>query len=647
MTLRVSLLGPLQVIRGEEIVTPSAGKLRQLLSLLALCANNIVLIEQIIEELWEQCPPASVSTTLQTYIYLLRKDLGLGRPQSTRASGTVDRRPSLQTSPYGYQLCLDTELLDSLRFEQLAERGRLELEAGKTATAAGTLAEALQHWRGPALVDVACGPLLQAEVLRLEENRKSTLENRIDADLALGRHMELLGELTALVAKHPTHEGFPARLMKALYRAGRRSDALGVYQRLRYNLATELGLDPSTEVERLHQSILNADSVLDLPEPAESSTVLPVTSTPPSQIPHAVPEIVGRSQQLAEIFDLLTAPAPERPTVVMIAGPPGVGATTICAHVSHQVRGCYPGGQFFAAMIDQDGRRVGAAKVLENFLKAIGVPEDRMPPSLMERAQVFQDWARTRKILIVLDDVVDTCQVSPLLPVNPDSALLVTCRRRLSIPSVSTLVNIPPLTVDEGVRLLMDLLGKNRVERELAAARRLVDLYDGLPAALQGIAACLLVRPHWTLERLAARKDYELSVSGAVAPERSDDPAGSILASVQRTYQLAPRRSQIALGQLAKLSASVVSLSVAASALGVDEHLAESILEELVELRLLETEAVAHQEKGPHYWFLPTFRRMGTHLAGFRHRLHWTEGGFPATTGAEALAGAQGLPRVS
>ncbi len=640
----VSLLGPLQVIRGDDIATPSAGKLRQLLSLLALCANGIVRTEQIIEELWEQCPPVSVSTTLQTYIYLLRKDLDLGRSQPTRVSGAGESwQPSLQTSASGYQLSLEPGMLDSLRFEQLAERGRVTLDAGKTAAAADTLAEALRLWRGPALVDVTCGPLLQAEVLRLEENRKSTLENRIDADLALGRHMELLGELTALTAKHPTHEGFPARLMKALYRAGRRSDALGVYQRLRYSLADELGLDPSADIRQLHQSILNADPLLDMPKPEKVTAAAPVRVVP-SQIPASIPMIVGRTQQLAEILDLLTAPSHDHPSVVMIAGPPGSGTTSICTHVSRQVRECYPDGQFFARMLDHEGRRVSPAKVLEDFLRAIGVPEDRMPPSVVERAYVFQEWARSRKTLVMLDDVVDISQVDWLLPANPDSALLVTCRRRLSIPSVTTLVNIPPLSVEEGVQLLIHLMGRERVEREPAAARRLVDLCDGLPAALQGAAACLLVRPHWTLERLVARKEYELAVSATATVEPADDPM-SIWASVKRTYQIVPRPAQIALGRLTTLPATVVSLDLAASALGIDEHLAESILEELVEFQLLETESDAERENGLDYWFLPTLRRIGHQLAGAGHKRHGIESG---THGVHSgPRGEQGLSRVS
>ncbi len=600
VALRVSLLGPLEVMCDGVLVTPTAGKLRQLLSLLALRANTVVRTERIVEELWEATPPASVSTTLQTYIYLLRKHLNLGRSPSAEKPA----EPLLETSPYSYRLSLTPGMLDALWFEQLADRGRAELEAGDLAAGSAALGEALRLWRGPALADVVCGPLLQAEVLRLEERYKGVLEGRIDADLALGRHAELLGELTSLVAEYPTHEGFPFRLMTALYRSGRRADALSVYQRLRRSLAEDLGLDPSAGIRRLHESILDSDPLLDLPGTATVATPPP----PEVNMVPAAPKIVGRAHQLAEIFDLLTAPPGSQPAVVMMAGPPGSGATTICAHVSQVVRECYPDGQFFASMLDHEGRKIGAERVLEDFLRATGVSGDCVPLSLPGRVLAFQDWTRSRRVLIVLDDVTETAQLSPLLPANADSAVLVTCRRRLSIPSVSHLINIPPLTVGEGVRLLADLLGDARVIREPHRARRLVELCDGLPGALHDVAARLLVRPHWELGRMV--KTCELSYAG------SSPAGGSIWASVERTCRLASHRVQAALGRLTELASPVVPLSLAAATLQVDEHLAEMLLEELVELRLLEADPGEGHAKEPRYRFIPTIRHVARLLTG-------------------------------
>ncbi|MEV0330963.1 AfsR/SARP family transcriptional regulator [Micromonospora echinospora] len=260
--LQINVLGPLSVHVGQIDMTPTAPKPRRVLALLAICANRVVRNEQIIEELWENSPPTSVTTTLQTYVYQLRKHLQRAlAPQPVGTGGSVSGS-DLRTFAGGYMLSLAPEALDSLRFEQLVAQGRAALESGRTETAARILREALALWRGPALVDVTPGPILQVEVLRLEEMSKSALELRIEADLLLGRHHELLSELVGLSARQPTHEGFQAKLMLALYRAGRRSEALGVYQGARKALVAELGVDPSGDLQRLHRAILEGDPSL-------------------------------------------------------------------------------------------------------------------------------------------------------------------------------------------------------------------------------------------------------------------------------------------------------------------------------------------------------------------------------------------------
>jgi DNA-binding SARP family transcriptional activator len=260
-TVRIDLLGPLSVHVGGVLVTPTAPKPRHMLALLALNANRVVRNENMIDELWEDSPPSSVTTTLQTYVYHLRKCLNVSAEQGVAPGDPCPSAESpLRTFAGGYMLALEPCGLDSVRFGQLVQRGRLELELGDVKPAARTLREALQLWRGPPLVDVSRGTLLQAEVLRLEEIRKSALELRIDADLGLGRHHEVLGDLVGLVAQQPTHEGFQIRLILALYRAGRRSEALNAYQQARRALDAELGIDPSGDLQRLHQAILVGDA---------------------------------------------------------------------------------------------------------------------------------------------------------------------------------------------------------------------------------------------------------------------------------------------------------------------------------------------------------------------------------------------------
>nr|WP_255366202.1 MULTISPECIES: AfsR/SARP family transcriptional regulator [Amycolatopsis] len=241
------------VERGSSIVTPTAPKVRQVLALLALKANSIVRTDQLVEELWGERPPRSAATTLQTYIYQLRERYLL----RDRAAA------SLRTVSSGYVLDLDEDCVDVERFARAAERGRAEYDAGEVESAAETLREALRLWRGPALFDVSVGPVLRVFSVWLQELGRNTLELRIDVDLTLGLHADLVGELAALVADGPTHEGFQARLILALYRSGRRADALRAFELAREALDRELGVDPSPRLWELRRGILNTDPKLD------------------------------------------------------------------------------------------------------------------------------------------------------------------------------------------------------------------------------------------------------------------------------------------------------------------------------------------------------------------------------------------------
>ncbi|CAA9448003.1 MAG: Cys-tRNA(Pro) deacylase YbaK [uncultured Pseudonocardia sp.] len=276
--MHVNLLGPLEVLREGVLVTPSAPKLRQVISLLVIRANTVVRRDRLVDELWDDDPPASVVTTVQTYIYQLRKQLRLspldGGPGQDHGHRPGRLTPALETSPHGYQLKLDTTRVDLTRFEELAVRGRIEASAGDLASASRTFGDAARMWRGPTLVDVPLGPVLQGEVLRLEELRMNVLQQRLEADLQLGRHQELLGELTRLAADQPTNESYQAMLMLALHRSDRRADALRVYQRARIVLADRLGLDPSNRLQWLQQSVLASDPSLDPPARPGSRTVV-------------------------------------------------------------------------------------------------------------------------------------------------------------------------------------------------------------------------------------------------------------------------------------------------------------------------------------------------------------------------------------
>jgi DNA-binding SARP family transcriptional activator/streptogramin lyase len=230
--IEFGILGPFEASRGGQPLAIGAGK------------------QRLIDALWGERPPPSALNSVHIYISQLRKALGDGR---------------LETRGRGYRLALEPEQLDLGRFERLLGNGRELLASGDAARAAKTLREALSLWRGPPLADVASEPFAHAEIARLEELRVAALEERIDADLTLGRHAELVPELERLVREHPLRERLRAQLMLALYRSGRHSEALEAYQQARKLLSTELGLEPGRALRELEAAILRQDAKLDPP----------------------------------------------------------------------------------------------------------------------------------------------------------------------------------------------------------------------------------------------------------------------------------------------------------------------------------------------------------------------------------------------
>ncbi|GGZ81851.1 BTAD domain-containing putative transcriptional regulator [Streptomyces echinoruber] len=259
MIADIRLLGPLRARIGDVSVVPSAAKPRQLLALLAVHVGRIVTIDSLLAELWEEEPPRSAATTLQTYVLQLRRRIAA----AVGDGAGVSAKELLATEHGGYRLSLPAESVDVLRARDLIARGQQALAAGEDATGSALLGQALKLWDGPTLVDVPAGPRLRIERMSLEESRLGAVELRIGADLRLGRHHRLLGELTALTAEQPLHEALHAHYMVALYRAGRAGQALEVFRRLRATLIDELGLEPSPPVQRLHQAILASHPDLD------------------------------------------------------------------------------------------------------------------------------------------------------------------------------------------------------------------------------------------------------------------------------------------------------------------------------------------------------------------------------------------------
>jgi DNA-binding SARP family transcriptional activator/ABC-type branched-subunit amino acid transport system substrate-binding protein/streptogramin lyase len=268
--MQFGILGPLEVSDEGRRVEIGGHKQRALLASLLLHANEVVSLDRLIDELWGETPPPTAAKTLQAQVSRLRRALNGDEDPAAHMLGP------LETRGHGYLLKVEPGQVDADRFQGMLEEARRTRAEGKPEEAAEELRRALALWRGPALADFAYEPFAQTEIARLDELQLTALEERLDADLALSRHTELIGELEALVARHPLRERLRGQLMLALYRSDRQAEALHVYQEFRLALAEELGLEPSRGLQRLERQILEQDAKL--AEPARKLGPRPARS---------------------------------------------------------------------------------------------------------------------------------------------------------------------------------------------------------------------------------------------------------------------------------------------------------------------------------------------------------------------------------
>jgi DNA-binding SARP family transcriptional activator len=421
------ILGPLEVIE-RGVARPLGGaRQRGVLAILILRRGDLVSGERLVDELWGERAPATAAKTLQGYVSRLRKVVG---------------EEVLKTRGRGYVLSLAAEQLDLDVFERLAGEGRDALLAGDAALAAERLLGALALWRGPPLAEFTYEPFAQAEIARLEEVRLTTLEDRIEAELGLGRHGQLVAELEALVREHPLRERLRAQLMLSLYRAGRQADALECYRLGRSALVNELGIEPGRALQELESAILRQDTVL---EPIAAIASARSSGDGGRPQPHADGALlgeaaVGREEQLDQLRSGLEATLSGRAVVFMIAGEAGIGKTRLADELARDARTrgvqvvwgrCWEAGwapaywpwvQVLRSLLH--GREnldlrsfggTGASSLLALVAEpqeSSSVPTSPAPESQGARFQLFDAVARllrasadTQPVLIVLDDL--------------------------------------------------------------------------------------------------------------------------------------------------------------------------------------------------------------------------------------------------
>jgi DNA-binding SARP family transcriptional activator/DNA-binding GntR family transcriptional regulator len=305
------LLGPLEASSGTDELSLGSPKSRALLARLLIEPRRTVTVDRLVDDLWGEEVPDTAAKMVQIYVSQLRKALP---------------RDLIVTRAPGYLADVPAEAVDVTRFKRLREEGRAALQAGDASTAAARLGEALSLWRGPALAEFT-EPFAHAERMHLEDLRLTCIEDRIDADLALDRHADVVGELEALVTEHPLRENFYRQLMLALYRGGRQAEALAAYDRFRRRLASDLGIDPSPALKTLQFQILNQDPSLAAAEPEAVSVRRPLPAG-----------LFGRATELARLEDALAAAERGEGSVIFMSGSAGIGKTRLAGELAERAR---------------------------------------------------------------------------------------------------------------------------------------------------------------------------------------------------------------------------------------------------------------------------------------------------------------------
>jgi DNA-binding SARP family transcriptional activator/tetratricopeptide (TPR) repeat protein len=491
--LDVRVLGPLEVRVGGAPLPLGPRKQQVVLAMLVVQAGQVVSLDELVDEVWPDAPPASAVANVRSYAASIRRSL----------EAVEGRRDRLVRRGSGYQLSVAPDELDLLAFSSLAAKGRQKLQYADPAAAVIQLRDALAYWRGPLLAGVSLGPALSGASAIAEEERLAVTEELAEARLALDEPDEVVRLLRPHVHMHPLRERAYEVLMKALCRMGDVAGALRTYADARSALVEQLGIEPGAELRRLHRSIL--DGELDPDERDRVSTVHRPPVVRPAELPADLVDFVGRDAEVRQVTAMLKASGATSVPMCCVVGQAGVGKTSLAVHVAHRLRADYPDGQLFLDLRGADSHPLDPVEVLARFLRALGVPGEAIPHDADERAALYRSLLADRRLLVVLDNAADEEQVKPLLPGTPTCAVLVTSRYQ--VPGLAALVSVDLGELDTvgGVALLERTAGAARVRAEPGAAEELTRLCGGLPLALRVVGVKLAVSPHRTLRTLVDR----------------------------------------------------------------------------------------------------------------------------------------------
>jgi DNA-binding SARP family transcriptional activator len=498
-------LGPIELWSAGRQCDLGPARARCVLAILLLTPRTIVPAEALIDRLWDTRPPPKARESLSVYIARLRASLRQALGDSARLVGRAR----------GYVLEVDPEAVDLHQFRRLRRQAAALAASRDYDHAASLLREADGLWRGQALAGIR-GDWVARMRDSLEEERRAAILHRVECELELGRHADLIGELHHLLAQYPLDEAFIAHQMTALYWNGRPGDALGLYRETRSRLIDEQGTEPGPTISELHQRILRRDPQL---------AVRPAIQRPggvprPDTLPPEAAEFVGRSEELG----LLTGEHGDTSRVSVIEGMPGVGKTALAVRAARIVSGQYPDGMLYLDFHTHDPGRpsLDLAEALHRLLRMLIVPATQIPDAIGERAALWQAQLSRRRAVVILDDAARLDQIRPLLPAAGGRCLiLITTRRRLPDLDGARTLNLDVLSVDDAITLFRRIAGQGGAQDEDKVATA-VGLCGRLPLAIQLTAGRLAQDRPPTLAGLIeelSQSPAQLGGAGAASAE--------------------------------------------------------------------------------------------------------------------------------